>query len=101
MSPWGAVPSDDSLNMQSFTLLFSANNFLMHREDLKIRKNVQEYNIYWHTNRPFVCLSLKRMAVIIFDLGRSKKTRFLGDFSQICLNTHPPQGFCEIWENER
>ena len=33
MSPSGAVRSDDSLNMQSFTLLFSVNNFLMHRED--------------------------------------------------------------------
>ena len=33
ISPSGAVRSDDSLNMQSFTLLFSVNNFLMHRED--------------------------------------------------------------------
>ena len=30
-----------------------------------------------------------------------KKTVFLGNLSQICLPTHPPQGFCEIWENER
>ena len=29
------------------------------------------------------------------------KKRFLGDLSQMCLPTHPPQGFCEIWENER
>ena len=27
-----------------------------------------------------------------------KKTFFLGDLSQMCLPTHPPQGFCEIWE---
>ena len=34
--------------------------------------------------------------------GCQKKNRFfLGDLSQICLPTHPPQGFCEIWENER
>ena len=25
-----------------------------------------------------------------------KKTFFLGDLSQMCLPTHPPQGFCEI-----
>ena len=32
----------------------------------------------------------------------AKKNRFfLGNLSQICLPTHPPQGFCEIWENER
>ena len=30
-----------------------------------------------------------------------KKTFFLEYLSQICLPTHPPQGFCEIWENER
>ena len=30
-----------------------------------------------------------------------KKRFFLGDLSQMCLTTHPPQGFCEIWENER
>ena len=30
-----------------------------------------------------------------------KKTVFLGYLSQICLPTHPPLGFCEIWENER
>ena len=30
-----------------------------------------------------------------------KKPFFFGDLSQICLPTHPPQGFCEIWENER
>ena len=30
-----------------------------------------------------------------------KKRFFLGNLSQICLPTHPPQGFCEIWENER
>ena len=30
-----------------------------------------------------------------------KKRIFLGYLSQICLPTHPPQGFCEIWENER
>ena len=29
----------------------------------------------------------------------NKKNFFLGDFSQICLPTHPPQVFCEIWEN--
>ena len=35
-------------------------------------------------------------------LGRVKKNVFfLGDLSQICLPTHPPQGFCEIWEYER
>ena len=33
--------------------------------------------------------------------GLPKKTFFLGYLSQICLPTHPPQGFCEIWENER
>ena len=30
-----------------------------------------------------------------------KKTFFLGYLSQICFPTHPPQGFCETWENER
>ena len=25
----------------------------------------------------------------------------MGDLSQICFLTHLPQGFCEIWENER
>ena len=30
-----------------------------------------------------------------------KKPVFLEDLSQICFPTHPPQGFCEIWENER
>ena len=30
-----------------------------------------------------------------------KKTFFLGDLSQMCLSTHPPQGFCEIWEHKR
>ena len=30
-----------------------------------------------------------------------KKRFFLGNLSQICLPTHPPQGFCKIWENER
>ena len=29
-----------------------------------------------------------------------KKTVFLGDLSQMCLPTHPPQGFCEIWETK-
>ena len=33
--------------------------------------------------------------------GRSKKNVFLGDLSQIYLPTHPPQSFCEIWENKR
>ena len=31
----------------------------------------------------------------------SKKNVFLGDLSQICLPSHPPKGFCEIWENKR
>ena len=30
-----------------------------------------------------------------------KKTFFLGDLSQMCLPTHPSQGFCEIWEHKR
>ena len=36
MSPTGALPCDDSLNMQSFTLLFPVNNILMHREWKKL-----------------------------------------------------------------
>ena len=32
---------------------------------------------------------------------RKKIPFFLRDLSQICLPTHPSQGFCEIWENER
>ena len=32
---------------------------------------------------------------------QKKKRFFLGNLSQICLPTHPPQGFCKIWENER
>ena len=32
---------------------------------------------------------------------RPKKNVFLGDLTQICFPTHPPHGFCEIWENER
>ena len=32
---------------------------------------------------------------------QKKNVFFLGYLSQICLPTHPPQGFCEIWENER
>ena len=35
------------------------------------------------------------------EAAKKKKRFFLGDLSQICLPTHPPQGFCEIWENER
>ena len=36
------------------------------------------------------------------ELGKLPKKRFfLGYLSQICFPTHPPQGFCEIWENER
>ena len=31
----------------------------------------------------------------------NKKRLNLGKFSQMCEPTHPPQGFCEIWENER
>ena len=34
-------------------------------------------------------------------IGIKKKRFFLGSLSQICLPTHPPQGFCKIWENER
>ena len=30
-----------------------------------------------------------------------KKPFFLGKFPQMCEPTHLPQGFCEIWENER
>ena len=30
-----------------------------------------------------------------------QKTFFFGDLSQMCLPIHPPQGFYEIWENER
>ena len=38
----------------------------------------------------------------LYQGRRPKKYRFLGgDLSQICLLTHPPQSFCEIWENER
>ena len=33
--------------------------------------------------------------------AKKKNRFFLGDLSQICLPTHLPQGFCEIWENER
>ena len=33
--------------------------------------------------------------------GALKKRLNLGKFSQMCEPTHPPQGFCEIWENER
>ena len=32
---------------------------------------------------------------------KRKKMYFLEKFSQICEPTHPPQGFCEIWENGR
>ena len=32
---------------------------------------------------------------------QKKNVFFLGYLSQICFPTHPPQGFCEIWENER
>ena len=41
---------------------------------------------------------------VLFQIrgAAKKKTRFfLGDLSQICFPTHPPQGFCEIWEIER
>ena len=36
-------------------------------------------------------------------IGKASKTNvfFGGDLSQICLPNHPPQGFCDIWENER
>ena len=37
MSPPGAVLCDDSLNMQSFTLLFPVNNILMHREEIHLK----------------------------------------------------------------
>ena len=30
-----------------------------------------------------------------------QKNAFLKKFSQMCEPTHPPQGFCEIWENKR
>ena len=34
--------------------------------------------------------------------GAAKKNvSFWGYLSQMCLPTHPPQGFCEIWEYER
>ena len=33
--------------------------------------------------------------------GIKKHVFFLGNLSQICLPIHPPQGFCEIWENKR
>ena len=42
--------------------------------------------------RPFSQFSLR---------GALKKRLNLGKFSQMCEPTHPPQGFCEIWENER
>ena len=32
---------------------------------------------------------------------QKKNVFFLGYLSQICFPTHPPQGFCEIWENKR
>ena len=37
----------------------------------------------------------------IREAAKKKKRFFLGDLSQICLPTHPPQGFCEIWEHKR
>ena len=37
----------------------------------------------------------------IGNLLKQLREVFLGDLSQICLLTHPPHGFCEIWENER
>ena len=42
-----------------------------------------------------------RNDVYIIREAAKKITVFLGYLSQICLPTHPPQGFCEIWENER
>ena len=35
------------------------------------------------------------------EAAKKKNRFFLGDLSQICLPTHPPQGFCEIWEHKR
>ena len=37
----------------------------------------------------------------IGNLLKQLREVFLGDLSQICLLTHPPHGFCEIWENDR
>ena len=38
---------------------------------------------------------------VIYEGSRPKKRVYLGKFSQMCEPTHLPQGFCEIWENER
>ena len=39
---------------------------------------------------------------LLFREAAKKNNRFFfGYLSQICFPTHPPQGFCEIWENER
>ena len=46
-------------------------------------------------------LCLRQHCGLIRGAAKKKNRFFLGDLSQICLPTHPPQGFCEIWENER
>ena len=51
-------------------------------------------NFYW-TKIGFILLRNLREAP-------TKKLRYyLGKFYQMCEPTHPPQGFCEIWENKR
>ena len=37
----------------------------------------------------------------VMPFSEGLKKRFFLDLSQMCLPTNPPQGFCEIWENER
>ena len=47
------------------------------------------------------CFLLVSKMIFFLREAAKKKTFFLGDLSQICLPTHPPRDFCEIWENER